>query len=311
MERREIILTRGIQASGKSTYAEHWAKEKPTERIRINWDSLRNMFGQYWVEEREKLNIIKEMTDAFFKSSMENGLNIIMDNMNLNPKGWKEMQDRIDNYNNTHTKYQYELVFKDFFDVSVEECIKRDSMRTNPIGESVIKRTYRQYRNFIATELNKKQYNSFVPYDKDKKDCILVDMDATLCFNLQGRPFYGNGASDTMTNDVPCEQICKLVNKYIKDDNVKVIILTGREDTPDIRKATETWLKNNLDGDVDMVIMRPYKNFTKGSDCKYNLYKTFIEPYYNVLFVLEDSSKVVKMWREHGIMCLQPNDGTM
>ena len=37
MEKREIILTRGIQASGKSTYAEHWAKEKPTERIRINW----------------------------------------------------------------------------------------------------------------------------------------------------------------------------------------------------------------------------------------------------------------------------------
>ena len=65
MEKREIILTRGIQASGKSTYAEHWAKEKPTERIRINWDSLRNMFGQYWVEKREKLNIIKEMTDAF------------------------------------------------------------------------------------------------------------------------------------------------------------------------------------------------------------------------------------------------------
>ena len=156
MEKREIILTRGIQASGKSTYAEHWAKEKPTKRIRINWDSLRNMFGQQWVEEREKLNIIKEMTDAFFKSSMENGLNIIMDNMNLNPKGWKEMQDRIDNYNNTHTKYQYELVFKDFFDVSVEECIRRDSMRSNPIGESVIKRTYRQYRNFIATELNKK-----------------------------------------------------------------------------------------------------------------------------------------------------------
>ena len=83
MEKREIILTRGIQASGKSTYAEHWAKEKPTERIRINWDSLRNMFGQYWVEEREKLNIIKEMTDAFFKSSMENGLNIIMDSIKL------------------------------------------------------------------------------------------------------------------------------------------------------------------------------------------------------------------------------------
>ena len=69
MEKREIILTRGIQASGKSTYAEHWAKEKPTERIRINWDSLRNMFGQYWVEKREKLNIIS--VSNFSKKELE------------------------------------------------------------------------------------------------------------------------------------------------------------------------------------------------------------------------------------------------
>ena len=154
MEKREIILTRGIQASGKSTYAEHWAKEKPTERIRINWDSLRNMFGQYWVEEREKLNIIKEMTDAFFKSSMENGLNIIMDNMNLNPKGWKEMQNRIDNYNNTHTKYQYELVFKDFFDVNVLSKSTFSFTKFLKSSESTFGNTYLvllfiKYLNFI------------------------------------------------------------------------------------------------------------------------------------------------------------------
>lgn len=311
MKERVIILTRGIQASGKSTFAEHWVKEKPTERIRINWDSLRNMFGEYWVESREKLSVIKDMTDAFFKSPMEKGWNIIMDNMNLNPKGWKEMQDRIDKYNETHNEYHYTLEFKDFFDVSVEECIRRDSLRPNPIGESVIKSTYRRYRNFIATQLNNKQYNSFKKFDETKKNCILVDMDATLCFNLQGRPFYGNGAADSMREDKPCKQLCQLVNTYIADKSVDVIILTGREDTEDIRKATEDWLKNNLIGNVDKVLMRPLKNFTKGPDCKYNLYKEYIEPYYNVLFVLEDSSKVVKMWREHGIMCLQPNDGTM
>lgn len=311
MKERVIILTRGIQASGKSTFADKWVKEKPTERIRINWDSLRNMFGEYWVESREKLGVIRDMTDAFFKAPMEKGWDIIMDNMNLNPKGWKEMQNRIDKYNSTHTEYHYSLKFEDFFDVSVEECIRRDSLRPHPIGESVIKRTYRQYRNFIATELNKRQYNSFIPYDDKKEDCILVDMDATLCFNLQGRPFYGEGAADTMAADVPCEQMCKLVNKYIADDKVEVFILTGREDTPEIRKATETWLKNNLIGNVDAVFMRPMKDYSKGPDCKYNIYKTFIAPKYNVLFVLEDSSKVVKMWRNNGIMCLQPNDGTM
>ena len=184
-------------------------------------------------------------------------------------------------------------------------------MRPNPIGEAVLRRTYRQYRTFIATELNKKYVNGLKSYDKTKKNCILVDMDATLCFNTTGRPFFGHGAAEAMKDDIPCMEICHLVNNYILDDSVEVIILTGREDTPEIRKATEQWLKEHLIGNVDKILMRPPHNNQKGQDCKLNIYKTFVEPKYNVLFVLEDSSKVVKMWRDNGIVCLQVNDGTM
>ena len=53
---RKIILTRGIQGSGKSTWAKQWAEEDPEHRIRFNWDDMRNMFGKYWVPSREPIN---------------------------------------------------------------------------------------------------------------------------------------------------------------------------------------------------------------------------------------------------------------
>ena len=43
--------------------------------------------------------------------------------------------------------------------------------------------------------------------------------------------------------------------------------------------------RENILGKVDMVLMRPFHDNSKGQDCKLNLYKTFIEPYYNVLFL--------------------------
>lgn len=311
MEERIIILTRGIQASGKSTYALNWVKESPETRIRFNWDSLRNMFGEYCVPKREKSCLISNITNTFLETAMTDGWNIIIDNMNLNPKYWDNIQNKIDLFNIKHTDIKYKLEFKDFFSTPIEECIRRDSMRELPIGEKVIKQTYRKYRSFIAKELCNSYYNNIKKYDDTKKNCIIVDMDATLCYNLSGRPFYGEGSAEGMINDIPSKPIIDLVEQYTKNDNIDVIVLTGREDTESSRIATETWLINNVKGKVNKVLMREKNNYISGPECKLSIYKKEIEPYYNVLFVLEDSSKVVKMWRDNGITCLQVNDGTM
>ena len=151
MKTRKIILTRGIPGSGKSTWAKAWVAESPETRIRLNWDDMRNMLGPYWVPSREHIN----------KSMLWNAVNtaaycttpydIVIDNMNLNPKGWKEVEDWINTYNkSSHSvgiDVQYELEFKDFF-IPVEECIRRDAMRSNPIGEKTIKDIWRRYRHF-------------------------------------------------------------------------------------------------------------------------------------------------------------------
>lgn len=47
METRKIIICRGIQGSGKSTWAKQWCHEDPEHRVRFNNDDIRNMLGDY------------------------------------------------------------------------------------------------------------------------------------------------------------------------------------------------------------------------------------------------------------------------
>ena len=147
----KIILTRGIQGSGKSTWAKKWGEEDPEHRVRWNNDDFRRMLGSYWAQERE--NFIYTMMYDFLNKAMLFGYDIVVDNMNLNQKSWDSIQSLIDTFNNyifiRGLEEPYTLEFKDFFDVSLEECIKRDSKRENPIGEKIITETYDKYKDII------------------------------------------------------------------------------------------------------------------------------------------------------------------
>lgn len=43
----KLIITRGLPASGKSTWAKQWVLEDPEHRVRINQDDIRLMLGKY------------------------------------------------------------------------------------------------------------------------------------------------------------------------------------------------------------------------------------------------------------------------
>lgn len=144
METRKIIICRGIQGSGKSTWAKQWCHEDPEHRIRINNDDIRNMLGDYWVTSREPM--VKALYTNSINYAMSAGYDIVIDNMNLNPKTVKEIESFVDN--DIFGDYEYKIEFKDFW-TPVDECIRRDAKRENPIGEKVIKQTWRRYRDFI------------------------------------------------------------------------------------------------------------------------------------------------------------------
>ena len=148
----KIILCRGIQGSGKTTWAKQWALEDPEHRVRFNNDDIRNMLGKYWVPSREDL--VKSLRSAFLLNSMSYGFDIVIDNMNLNSKELEYYNGVLDGWNNPKwaipdvVRPKYSLEFKDFF-IPLQDCIERDSKRPNPIGEEVIRKTYEKYKDIL------------------------------------------------------------------------------------------------------------------------------------------------------------------
>ena len=133
----KIILTQGIQSSGKTTWAKAWVAEDPKHRIRINNDDITSMWGQPFgtpgLYER-----LKDTRVYMINQAISEGLDIVIDNMNLSNSSLKEIQ--------TITEYNdYVIEYKDFTKVPLEVCIERDSKRPNSIGEKIIKDTYNKY----------------------------------------------------------------------------------------------------------------------------------------------------------------------
>lgn len=131
-----IIILQGLPGSGKSTYAREFVTGKK-DWVIVNRDSLRNMRGDYWVPEQEPL--ITQWEDFCVKAALEKGLNVIIDATNFNYKTLNRWFTICELYS-----IQPEI---QFFDISVEECIERDSKREKPVGKDVIMRMYNSYLN--------------------------------------------------------------------------------------------------------------------------------------------------------------------
>ena len=305
MEKKKLILTRGIQGSGKTTWARKWVEEDPENRIRINNDDIRNMLGKYWVTSREVVTSFIKHKAAIV--AMAHGYDIVVDNMNLNPKEIKFWEDLVHHRNqdnstsSDYVKYEYEIEFKDFF-IPLEECIRRDTMRPNPIGEKVIRDTWRRYKHFIQTTEVERLVENLRPYT-NKPKCIVVDMDSTMCFNVTKRPWYGEGAAEGMINDVPNQGIVDLVKTL--QNTYPIIVVTGRDTSQ--AKVTKQWLANQGIAPEEFYF-RTEGDYRKGVEVKTELINQVLDKY-DIVTVFEDCEPIVQAFRTMGLTVLQPNNG--
>lgn len=150
---KQILILRGIPASGKTTYALKWVNEDPNNRVRLNQDDIRTMFGKYWLDDPKALNkreiIVRSTLNTLLSESMFQQFDIVVDNMNLNPTVINYLQGAVNFFNMKFPdKIGYEIKYKDFF-IPLEECIKRDAKRPRSLGKKVITSIYNKYKTII------------------------------------------------------------------------------------------------------------------------------------------------------------------
>ena len=296
----KIILTQGIQGSGKTTYAKQWVEKDPVNRVRWNNDDCRKMCGPYWIPERE--NFISEIREKFILNAMKMGKDIVVDDMNLNPKTIEHYNMVIIHYNDSKKpEDQYVLEFKNFFSTSVEECIRRDSLRPNPIGEKVIKDTFNKYKYYMRDLNNAEILYNRIELDKSLPNCIIVDLDNTLAYAFK-RPWFGVEAASQMVLDKVNEQLKTILNSF--NSNIEIIIMSGRA-VGDEAKSSLAWLIQNGIHYND-AYFRNENDYRAGEVIKLENYNNYIKGKYNVLAAIDDDPKCVEMYQEQGIFVLQP-----
>lgn len=287
---KKIILTKGLPASGKTTWAKKQVESNPGMYKRINKDDLRSMLDAgKWSRDNEKF--IVKMRDLVVEQALLQGKHVIIDDTNLHPKHEQRMREIAKNTGGVVVE------IKDFTDVSLEECIKRDLKRPNSVGSKVIKGMYRQ---FLQKSVEAPKFDPSLP------SAIVCDLDGTLAL-LNGRDPYD---ASTCENDLLNEPIADIIEFY-KKKSFHIIFVSGRMDT--YKSETMAWLVKHFIDRVEnfgyILHMRREGDMRKDAVIKREIYDGHINGVFNVYFVLDDRNQVVEMWRSLGLTCLQVAEG--
>lgn len=103
----------------------------------------------------------------------------------------------------------------------------------------------------------------------------------------------------------PVRTIVYALHKFGYD----IVYVSGRRDDAQCRRDTRAWLVRHSFPRGEL-LMRPNGDTRPDDIIKHELYVKYIKPNCNVLLVLDDRDRVVKMWRAEGLTCFQVNEGS-
>lgn len=289
----EIIMMKGLPASGKSTFAREFVKGKK-DWVRVNNDELGNMlFGELFAEGQS--GKIDSMRKLIIETSVEKGLNVLVDNTNLHPKHEEYLTALIEQTNATGKKI-YKLTIKDFTDVPLSECLKRNRNRENPVPDKVIRSMFTQY---IQPNIKIPEKDTSLP------TAVVFDIDGTIARMTNRSPYDTTKYYD----DAPIEEMVELLHMYIAKGH-HIIFLTGRHEAG--RAVTVKWLLDKCKVESKSYTLLMRENGDKVSDFIYKeaKFNAEVKGKYNVSIWFEDRLRNVEMARNKlGINALQTGDG--
>lgn len=144
---KKAIVTVGVSASGKTTFAESFLQDgdNSTNWVNINRDDIRwELLGvkdwSKWSWKREKE--VTSIHRASLAKAAYEGKNVIISDTNLHPKFRNDLLECLHSLG-------YTSVTQKVFTVSFEEACKRDTVRLNGVGYSVIAKQMEQMNKYM------------------------------------------------------------------------------------------------------------------------------------------------------------------
>lgn len=146
---------------------------------------------------------------------------------------------------------------------------------------------------------------------------VIVDIDGTVANGehrqhhvrrVKGQKRNWMAFNELMHLDTPHWDVIWLV-KMLKQAGCQIVFCSGRNE--DDREVTIKWLNETaeLEGIYEKLYMRASKDYRDDSIIKRELLAKLREDGYDPFMVIDDRDRVVKMWREEGLRCLQVNPG--
>jgi tRNA uridine 5-carbamoylmethylation protein Kti12 len=139
--RLTLIATRGLPASGKTTWAlGQLAQHQHGELARCNRDDLRRMLHGEPRYDAASETIVTVVQQAVIRALLHARTSVIVDDTNLN-------LDRVSDLGFVAAQHCADFSVVDFTDVDIETCIERDSHRVGHcrVREQVIRDMHARY----------------------------------------------------------------------------------------------------------------------------------------------------------------------
>lgn len=305
----QLIITRGLPASGKTTMAREFVKSDPVRRVRVNRDDIRQMFTDYaHVGGRSGTEpAVRAARNKLISAALLAGRDVICDDTNLESKTVRELHVLA-------LTHGAELKIWNLCHVPLDECITRDNARIargeRGTGETVIRSMAQRAKlppeggeappwtpDTAITRIEPHVPNRRLP------SAVICDIDGTVALHTARSPYD----YDRVLTDSPNAAVIHILAALrVGAFAPKIVFLSGRPDS--CRADTETWLDEHV-GFWDELHMRPAGDVRNDAIIKLELFDAHVAPRFNVQSVFDDRDRVVRLWRALGLATFQVNDG--
>ena len=139
--------------------------------------------------------------------------------------------------------------------------------------------------------------------ERPSNGIVLCDIDGTLALRGDRAPHDHDSSMEDAVN-WPVVRVCERLYKA----GLGIVLISGRDEQ--YRPVTEYWLGTHKLFPYRLGLeMRKRGDNRPDEIVKRELYEQAIQSKYTVLAVFDDRNKVVRMWRDIGLLCLQVDEG--